>query len=114
MTTTPLPPLPTEALRQLREVIPFRLRLAFKSGEIEEGDLRVIRDSAEKAAFEIELCHKEHTQARADLEAENQRLREALENIKHLKTFAIETTSSWCPLATEMVELARAALKEQP
>ena len=50
----------------------------------------------------------------ADLEAENQRLREALENIKHLKTFAIETTSSWCPLATEMVELARAALKEQP
>lgn len=52
--------------------------------------------------------------ARADLEAENKRLREAMQNIKHMKTFAIETTSSWCPLATEMVEIARAALEKQP
>jgi len=53
-------------------------------------------------------------QARADLEAENKRLREALQNIKHMKTFAIETTSDWCPLATEMVEIARAALESKP
>lgn len=48
------------------------------------------------------------------LQDENQRLREALQNIKHMKTFAIDTTSSWCPLATEMVEIARAALESKP
>ena len=53
------------------------------------------------------------TQTRADLEAEVARLREALQNIKHMKTFAIETTSSWCPLATEMVEIASAALENK-
>ena len=106
MTTTPLPPLPTEALRQLREVIPFRLRLAFKSGEIEEGDLRVIRDSAEKAAFEIELCHKEPTQARADLEAENARLREAL-------IACLEKGKRWHPCDPVVVK-ANAALESKP
>ena len=112
MTTTPLPPLPTEALRQLREVIPFRLRLAFKSGEIEEGDLRVIRDSAEKAAFEIELCHKEHTQARADLEAENAKLREALNDIAEY-TGEGPLSTPWRDIVKACGEKARAALENR-
>lgn len=98
-----LPP-PTEALRQLREVIPFRLRLAFNSNEIEEGNLRVVRDSAERAASEIEWSHKAWEQARADLEAENAELKRKLEEARALLQGIVETAA----------DMARTALKEQP
>lgn len=113
MTTTPLPPRPLEALRYLREVIPFRLNLEAKHQEL-YGNLKVIAECSERAAEDVVWCYAKWLEARADLEAENQRLREALLTIKHMKTFAIETTSSWCPLATEMVEIASAALESKP
>lgn len=87
MTTTPLPPFPRPSVYD-----PGRFGVAYSQAQM------------------VDFA----TQARADLEAENKRLREALQNIKHMKTFAIETTSVWCQLATEMVEIASTALKEQP
>ena len=48
------------------------------------------------------------TQARADLEAENKRLREALEFVARHKS------SDWPERCQQMVDMARAVLKEQP
>lgn len=59
-----------------------------------------------KAAFEAY-----DTQSRADLEAENKRLREALEQIKATKPLARAMKSDWCPAATGMVRVASAALE---
>lgn len=98
MTTTPLPPRPSPA---------FKLNYDKKTGWYFVNEPGV-GDTWCFTSFQLEAYA---TQARADLEAEVQRLREALQNIKHMKTFAIETTSIWCPLATEMVEIAIAALE---
>lgn len=131
--------LPTEALRQLREVIPFRLRLAFNSNEIEEGNLRVVRDSAERAASEIEWSHKAWEQARSDLEAELQALGEINRNhidlifkleaenarlkdcrdklLKYDETISDgspESTSNVLRLYSDAVASAQTTLKEQP
>lgn len=107
MTTTPLPPFPRPSVFD-----PGRFGVAYSQTRM------------------VEFA----TQARADLEAENKRLREALEAILDeqndnegyakpatydaayaaLEFVARHKSSDWPERCQQMVDMARAALKDQP
>lgn len=65
------------------------------------------RCDVEQYALAVKALH-EPAQARADLEAENKRLREALEFVARHKS------SDWPERCQQMVNVARNALKDQP
>lgn len=71
-----------EALRQLRQVIPFRVALECKHQE-PVGNLRVILESAERAASEVDYLLASLRTQHALLE----RARDALEQVTVSETF---------------------------
>lgn len=78
MTTTP-PPMPHEAIRQLKCVIPFRVGLE-SPDDAPVGNLRVILESAEKAAQEVEFCCAQWMERIAALEADISRCHQAMKD----------------------------------
>lgn len=87
MTATPLPPLPE-----------------LRGGIFKHTTLGELYDRLQVEQRMVAYA----TQARADLEAENKRLREALEFVARHKS------SDWPERCQQMVNTARAVLKEQP
>lgn len=104
MTTTPLP----------NPVAHLRIAKSWDGGAI----VLTCSPSHEKAkpVFVLEDLHAYAAQVRADLEAENKRLREALENLadEFVRVYPIYYAEPWAHKTNAPLLAARAALESKP
>lgn len=109
MTTTP-PPMPHEAIRQLKCVIPFRVGLE-SPDDAPVGNLRVILESAEKAAQEVEFCCAQWMERITSLEADRKMLWESLtQTTRLLGELVAKDAQTYAPYM-RVIDAARTALE---